>query len=255
MDRVADSSVALVTGGGTGIGLACATGLARRGARTVIAGRRIHVLNGAVRRIREELPEASIDAVVCDLGVRDEPEALVRAVAARAGPLDVLVNAAATCSPFPTLDLTAEVWDDTVNVALRGAALCSIAAARQMRERGGRIVMVTSIDEQLAEPNVAHYAAAKAGLGAFARSLAIDLGDRGIVVNCVAPGWVRTPTAQARLDHATPDSLKRLNALARPASPDEIANVVVYLALDAPEYLTGSTITVDGGQSAKAAMP
>jgi NAD(P)-dependent dehydrogenase (short-subunit alcohol dehydrogenase family) len=247
---------ALVTGGGTGIGLASAIALARQGCDIVIAGRRKQVLDDAVATIRVAAPAASVQQICCDLAGPDAPEALVQQAVQVLGQVDVLVNAAATCVPSDTLSLTSQTWDATVNVALRGAALCSIAAARNMVERGGgRIIMITSVDAAQSEPNVAHYCAAKAGLAAFARSLAVDLGDRGVIVNNVAPGWVMTPTAEQRLRQATAGSIARLNPLARPAEPDEIANVVAYLAIQAPSYLTGATITVDGGQTVKAAMP
>jgi NAD(P)-dependent dehydrogenase (short-subunit alcohol dehydrogenase family) len=252
---MSERPVALVTGGGTGIGFASAKGLAEAGCRLAIAGRRESVLGAAAEQIQRGVAGAIVDVLACDLGEPDAPQELVERTVGVAGSLEILVNAAATCTAVPVLDLTPENWDETVNVALRGAALCSVAAAHQMVDKGGRIIMITSVDERIAEPNVAHYSAAKAGLGAFARCLATDLGGRGIIANCVAPGWVKTPTAQPRLDKATPETLSRLNALSRSASPEEIADVVVFLALHAPTYLTGATVTVDGGQSIKAAMP
>ncbi len=248
--------MALITGGGTGIGLACAIELATRGCDLALAGRREDVLTEAVGQIRRHAPDVAATFFPCDLGRADAPAELVDQVIGEHDRIDVLVAAAATCEPVPILELTAELWDETLDVALRGAALCSVAAARHMSTQGGgRIIMITSIDERLAEPNVGHYCAAKAGLGAFARSLAVDLGKDGVVANCVAPGWVKTPTAQPRLDRATPESLDRLNALGRPAQPQEVADVVAYLGLDAPSFLTGSTIVVDGAQSVKAGMP
>lgn len=248
------TKVALVTGGGTGIGFACAQSLAEDGVTVVIAGRRATILEDAISRIVATVPTARVAAIPADLGLPTGPKALIDAVLARHGRLDVLVNAAGTCSPVPTGDMDAVTWDGIVNVALRGAALCSVEAARHM-PTGGRIVMITSIDEAQSEPNVAHYCAAKAGLGAFARSFAVDLSGRGISVNSVAPGWVHTDAASVRLDRATEDSMARLNPLARAGRPDEIASVVRYLATEAPAYLTGSTITVDGGQTIMAAMP
>lgn len=246
---------ALVTGGGTGIGLACATALASAGAIVGIAGRRKDVLDQAVESIIAKTNSPDVFAIQVDLGTRSGPDELIESYVRQCGGIDVLVNVAGTCSPTPTIELTPDVWDSIVDGALRGAAMCSVAAARDMVGRGGRIIMITSIDETQSEPNVAHYCAAKAGLGAFARSLAVDLADRGITVNSVAPGWVHTDAAGVRLDLATDESMGLLNAVGRAGHPEEIANVVRYLAIDAPAYLTGSTITVDGGQTVKAAMP
>lgn len=246
--------VAVVTGGGTGIGYACAQALAEAGFDVVIAGRRTKVLDEAVERLSAEVESATLSAIPADLGLPQGPKGLVDAVIARHGRLDVLVNAAGTCSPVPTGSMDADTWDSIVNVALRGAALCSVEASRHMAP-GSRIVMITSIDESQSEPNVAHYCAAKAGLGAFARSFAVDLSHLEIAINSVAPGWVRTDAAAVRLDCATEESMRRLNPVGRAGRPDEIAAVVKYLATDAPSYLTGSTITVDGGQTVMAAMP
>lgn len=248
-----ERGVALVTGGGSGIGFACAQALSESGFDVAIVGRRADVLDEAAARIvagsgRRVLP------VVGDLGEADTPARVVEETVAELGRIDVLVNAAGTCTPVPTAALTAETWDSAVNVLLRGAALCTIAAVDNM-PTGGRIIMITSIDEVQSEPNVAHYCAAKAGLGAFTRSVAVDLSGRGVTVNNVAPGWVHTETASARLDKATADSMGRLNPVARAGRPEEIASVVTYLATDAPDYLTGSTITVDGAQTVMAAMP
>lgn len=245
----------LVTGGGTGIGYACAQAFLERGCRVGIVGRRTAVLDDAVRQLSASAA-GRVVALPADLGEPHEPSRVVADFVAMTGGIDVLVNGAASCSPLPTLELTAESWDAIAGPALRGAALASVAAARVMRAAGeGRIVMITSIDAEVSEPNVAHYCAAKAGLAAFARSLAVDLGAAGVRVNSVAPGWVRTATASSRLDRSTPESLARLNPLARAAAPVEIAETVTWVALDAPDFLTGSTITVDGAQTVMAGMP
>jgi NAD(P)-dependent dehydrogenase (short-subunit alcohol dehydrogenase family) len=248
-----DRGVALVTGGGTGIGYACAFALAGAGFDVAVAGRRAAVLVAAAARI-QEASGRKVLALPADLAKPDTPAELVDRTVAGLGRIDVLVNAAGTCTPVPTASLDVDTWNSAVDVLLRGAALCSIAAASKMLD-GGRIIMITSVDEVQSEPNVAHYCAAKAGLGAFARSIAVDLSNQGIRVNSVAPGWVHTDTAAVRLSNATPESLNRLNPLARAGRPEEIASVVTYLATDAPDFLTGSTITVDGAQTVMAAMP
>src|SRR5262245_28695788 len=138
-------SVAVVTGGGTGIGLASALELARTGLAVLIAGRRADVLDGAAARIRDEVPGARVEPFPAD--VAEEAEAIVAAAVERLGGVDVLVNAAGIYELVPLLELTAESWDRTVDILLRGTALCSVAAAREMRGRGGgRIVMISSVN-------------------------------------------------------------------------------------------------------------
>ncbi len=251
---MSEREVALVSGAGSGIGRAIAIAIAHRGAHVFLVGRTEAALEETEQLIASS--EGSSTALVADLTDATAARAVVRDAINAAGQLDIVVHAAATCAPSSVLELTEEIWDRTVDVALRGTAMCTIEAARHMSERRrGRIIFITSIDAQLVEPGLAHYCAAKAGLEAFGRSMAVELGAAGVSVNSIAPGWVRTDTAAARLDQATPASLERLNALARPAAPEEIASVASYLAFDAPPYLTGTTITVDGAQSVKAAMP
>jgi len=131
----------------------------------------------------------------------------------------------------------------------------SVAAARVMADAGGgRIILISSINSPLSEPESTHYSAAKAAVSSLVRSIAVDVADRGIQANAVAPGWVHTAMVDDFVKQASPESLKRLNILGRVGQPDEIANVIEYLALDAPTYLTGATIFVDGGQTAMAPL-
>ena len=246
---------AVITGGGSGIGYACASKLAAAGCDVFIAGRRTHLLREASSAISKLAPAALVGYLSVDLTNADSPSDLVETAVALLGGLDILVNAAGAATRVPTQNLTAESWNATVDVTLRGAALCSVAAARHMMAAGGRIVVITSIDSEQSEPNVAHYCAAKAGLGAFARSMAVDLARFNIVVNSVAPGWVETAATADELVTAGPGGMARVNPLARAGTPEEIANVVCYLALDAHSYLTGASITVDGGQTVMAARP
>ena len=227
---VRELSVAVVSGAGSGIGRAIAIALSKRCAEVFLVGR-THATLTETRRLIAEEGDARAVAIVADLADGLAARRIVQTVLEQAKRLDIMVHAAATCSPASVLDLTDEQWDATLDVALRGTALCTIEAARQMRAQGrGRIVLITSIDAELVEPGLAHYCAAKAGLAAFGRCMAVELGPHGVAVNSVAPGWVRTDNAAARLDRATPDSLERLNAVRRAATPDEIANVVASVA-------------------------
>ncbi|MEZ5098569.1 MAG: SDR family oxidoreductase [Thermoleophilia bacterium] len=247
---------AVVTGGGTGIGLASAHALAGAGLDVLIAGRRAEVLERAAAEIRAAAPGARVAAAVADVGRPADCEALVAAAVEQLGRVDVLVNAAAIYEPVPFLELTAERWDATLDVDLRGTALTSVAAARWMAANGGgRIVLVSSVNAEASVPAASHYSAAKAALHSLARSMAQELAPSGIAVNAVAPGWVRTPMTEAYLATSTPERLARLNPLARAGEADEIASLIRYLACEAPPFLTGAALIVDGGQTAISAMP
>jgi NAD(P)-dependent dehydrogenase (short-subunit alcohol dehydrogenase family) len=248
--------VAVVTGGGTGMGFACARALARADHAVLIAGRRRDVLGQAAARIRDEVPGATVEAHRADVADTDDAPAIVEAAISKLGGVDVLVNAAGVYEPVHFLEMTAAAWDRTLDTLLRGSVLCSVAAARHMSANGGgRIVLFSSINGALSEPESAHYSAAKAALMSLARSMAVDLADHNVSVNAIAPGWVRTPMTEEFLVDATPEMLARINPLARVGDPDEIANFVLYLATEAPPYLTGATLFIDGGQTAAAPMP
>jgi dihydroanticapsin dehydrogenase len=253
---VSDQRTAVVTGGGTGIGRAIAIALAEAGFSLVIGGRRESVLTAVSQEIRELSPGTDVFTHVVDVAVPRECEALVKYAISRLGSLRTVVNAAAICESTPTLELTANDWDRTLDVNLRGSALVSTAAARHMRDAGGgRIILFSSINGTISEPSSAAYSATKAAVASLARSLAVDLSRYAITVNAIAPGWIHTPMTAEFLAGASNDDLARLNPLGRLGLPEEIANVVVYLASAAPPFLTGTTLHVDGGQTAAAVMP
>jgi meso-butanediol dehydrogenase/(S,S)-butanediol dehydrogenase/diacetyl reductase len=247
---------AVVTGGGTGIGLATAAALAKAGFPVLIAGRRLAVLDEAAESIRATVSGACVETLSADVAVPEDAESVITAAVSRLGGIDVLVNAAGIYEPVHFLEMTAEAWDRTCDVVLRGTVLCSVAAARHMREQGGgRIVLISSINGAVSEPESAHYSAAKAAVMSLARSMAVDLAEHAISVNAVSPGWVRTPMTEEFLAEATPEMLQRVNPLARAGDPTEIADFIVYLATAAPPFLTGATLFVDGGQTAVAPLP
>ena len=248
--------VALVTGGGTGLGRATAKALAEAGFAVAIAGRRADVCRETASRLRDEVPGATVHAYEADVADPDAVERLVAAVVGHLGGLDVLVAAAGIYEPVPFLEMTAEAWDRTMDVVLRGAMLCSLAAARHMRDHGGgRIILVSSVSGAMSEPDSAHYNAAKAGIISLARSMAVDIGRYGITANAVVPGWMRTPMTEEYIAQATPEELRRFNVLGRPADPAEVAGLIRYLATGASTYLTGAAVFIDGGHTAALAMP
>jgi NAD(P)-dependent dehydrogenase (short-subunit alcohol dehydrogenase family) len=250
------SGVAIITGAGSGIGRATALALAQRGYALLLAGRREAALDETRELAMDKAPEAQIETRVTDVAQPADCNAVVADAVQRLGGLDVLVTAAATYEPKHIAEMTAEDWDGTLDIALRGSVLCAAAAARHMRGAGGgRIVLISSINGAVSEPESAHYSAAKAAIMSVAKSMAVDLAGDRIAVNAVAPGWTNTPMVEEFVETATEDDLRRINPMARLGRPEEIAGLITYLAAEAPEFLTGSTLFIDGGQTAVAPLP
>ena len=244
--------VAIVTGGGSGIGLASALALAAAGYNLVINGRRAGLLEQAALAIRQAAPGAVVETVAGSIGSVADVEAMFARAESAFGRLDAVVGAAAALHVANFKDLTIDDWDEMQGTVLRGAALVAMAATRKFvaSKTRGRIVFITSVSARVSDPGLAHYCAAKAGVEALTRSLAVDLSADGIVANAVAPGWIHTPMIGEFVDTLAPSALAVMNPQARAADPDEVAEVVRFLVVDAPTFLTGTTITVDGGQTA-----
>jgi NAD(P)-dependent dehydrogenase (short-subunit alcohol dehydrogenase family) len=253
---VAQRKSALITGGGSGIGLATAVALNVEGFDLTIVGRRAEVLAAAAEEIAAEGGGPPVAVQVADLSEPDAPADVVDKHVDRFGAIDALVTCAGAYELAGLLELTAQAWDATMDVHVRAAVLSAAAAARHMTRAGsGRIVLLSSVNGYHSEPDSIDYSAAKAAIISVARSLAVDLAGTGVSANAVAPGWVTTPMTVDYLADSTPERLRRVNTVGRAGRPEEIASVIRYLVVDAPEFLTGSTITVDGGQTALAPMP
>jgi 3-oxoacyl-[acyl-carrier protein] reductase len=245
---------AVVTGGATGIGLASAVALAGAGFDITLVGRRPDALRSAATTLGAS--GVAVKTYIADMGDPDAPSHAVDAHVDRFGGVDAFVAAAGAWDSTSITDMTAAAWDATLNVHVRGAVLGAGAAARHMiAARHGRIVLVSSVNGYQSEPDTSAYSAAKTAVISVVRSLAVELADTGVTANAVAPGWVATPMTAADLAAATPEALRRLNPQARFGHADEIAEVIRWLAIDAPAFLTGSTIIVDGGQTAQAPLP
>lgn len=256
MKQAADEKVALVVGGGTGMGYATAARLAGRGVTLVLAGRRAQVLLDARKRIQERHPAAAVQVVPGDAGVEEAARAMVQAAVDDHGRLDILVGAAGIFEAIDFSALDGESWRRTMRATLDAMALPAIYAVREMKKAGrGNVVLISSIDAVTAEPEAAAYSAAKGAVSALVRAITVDCTRYGIQANSVAPGWVYTPMVAAWIDEADEGVLADINPAGRAADADEIGNVIEYLTLDAPPFLTGSTIVVDGGQTIRAAMP
>lgn len=243
-----DGRHAVVLGCG-GIGAEVAAGLAAHGARVSCVDRDLPAAERAVARAAEEGHGGAGHAAHA-VDVLDEGD--LAALAGRLGPVDVLVLTAGVNVRKRLLDYTPEEFDRVVGLNLRGTFNATRAFAPGMADRGrGTIIAFTSIRAVAVEPGQGVYAATKAGMVQLLRTLAAELGPRGVRVNAVAPGVVETPlTEQIRSDPAWNEAYATKSALGRWARPEELVGAVVYLASDAASFVTGSQLMVDGGWSA-----
>jgi glucose 1-dehydrogenase len=248
--RLADR-VAVVTGGDTGIGKALSLSFAREGASVVVDyfGER-----QAAASLVDEIENFGGKAYAIDADVSKPDE--VTELAARAvrhfGGIDILINNAGLEHKAPFLETPLEQWNKVISVNLTGAWLCSQAAAKQMvkQKRGGRIINISSVHEELAMPTNAPYCASKGGMRMLMRTIAVELAEYGITVNDVCPGAVDTPMdAKLKRDRKKHEALLAEIPLRRMATPDEIAELCVFLASEAGAYITGASYVIDGGMT------
>lgn len=246
--------VALVTGGGTGIGRAIATLLAERGADVALAGRRA----GPLEEAREAIVEATGRRVFVrptDVTDADAAQALVADVVEELGRLDILINNAGKSSYGGFSTMPPATWDKDVALNLNAAFYCAHAAIPHLKASGhGAIVNISSQAGLSGTAGCGAYSAAKAGLQMFTRVAAMEWGGAGVRVNCVAPGMTATDLAQrswAKTGFDALGSAKTAFALRRPGTPEEVAQAVVFFASDAASYITGETLAVSGGPAPK----
>jgi 3-oxoacyl-[acyl-carrier protein] reductase len=237
-----EGRTALVTGATGGIGAAIARALDAAGARLAISGTRRERLDevaGALGAGAVPLP--------CDLSDRDAVEALVPAAEEALGRLDILVNNAGITRDSLFVRMRDADWDDVFRVNLTAAFRLARAAARgMMQRRHGRIISIASIVGVTGNPGQANYAAAKAGMIAMSKSLALELATRGVTANCIAPGMIDTEMIARLTDQQRAAIAERIPAR-RLGTPGDVAAGVVYLASDEAAYVTGQTLHVNGG--------
>lgn len=244
--------VAIVTGGGVGIGKGIAERLAQEGAKVVVAQR------------REEEARKTADAIVAgggkalglqtDVTQQHRVKDLVKTTIEWGGKLDILVNNAgisgmAKFSSF--IDMTEALWDQVMSVNLKGVFLCSQEAARHMIEkRSGKIIHISSIAGLIGEEFAAAYCTSKAGLNGLTKVMALELAQYGINVNCICPGFIWTETVKPIIDlmesQESPYTYTRKTPFG-PGTPKDVGDAVSFLASDESRFLTGSTIVLDGG--------
>jgi NAD(P)-dependent dehydrogenase (short-subunit alcohol dehydrogenase family) len=242
--------VALVTGGGRGIGRGIAVGLARAGATVAVSSRSSDQLADAVERIRAAGGEGH--AIPADLEADGTAEGLVEEVLDRTGRLDVLVHAAGNQIRKPALEFTAAEYDAIQYVHVRAAFLLACSLGRHLAERGnpGSIMFVGSMTSFRGLSGIAPYGTAKTALLGLARALAVEWAPIGIRVNVIAPGFFLTEMTRPIQDAPGRQELQNRTPMGRQGDPDlDMAGTAIYLASPASRYVTGQVISVDGGWS------
>lgn len=249
--------VVLVTGGGSGIGEATATAFLRAGAKVAIAGRKADRLEAAAAKMRETTG-GEVFCHAADVRVQDQCRALIEAVAAHFGRLDVLVNNAGGARHAPLRTASVESWRQDMSLNLDSAFFCAQAAYPHLKaaaaERGqAAVVNISSMAGNGGTMGCGGYSAAKAGLQMFTRVAAAEWGPKGVRVNSVAAGMIATPLAKANWAKTGFDAAAATTAfpLRRPGEPEEVAQAVLFMASDAASYITGETLIVGGGPTIK----
>jgi 3-oxoacyl-[acyl-carrier protein] reductase len=237
---------ALVTGARRGLGQAIAVALARAGARVAIndIADGAHEAQAVAEQIRGDGGQALV--VAADITDPAQVQAMVEAVLAQAGGLDILINNAGITRDSLLVRMSDDDWRQVIDINLGGAFRCTRAVARHMLKHGGAIVNVSSVVGVMGNAGQANYAASKAGLIGLTKSCARELGPRGVRVNAIAPGFIESAMTQALPPEARARWLSQI-PLGRAGTPQEVAAVTVFLASPAAAYVTGQVLCIDGG--------
>jgi ketoreductase len=252
------NKVALVTGGGTGIGKAIAEGLAKNGARVAIASRNLSGLETAAKELKSQ--SLSVLPIQMDVRRKQDIQKAVTKIVETWGSIDILVNNAGISGVSEIDDPDDSRWYDILDTNLNGMYLITKEVLKHMPgDCGGRIINISSVLGKFGVSGYTAYCATKHGMIGFTRALALEVVDRGITVNTVCPGWVDTEMARQGINETaailgiTPEQFKEQAAAAVPIKrflqPDEVAELVCYLASDLAKGITGQAINICGGQT------
>ena len=237
-----DGKVALITGGSRGIGRAIATAFAERGVTVVLTGRKLETARAAA----DELGAAAT-GIAMDVSDRTAVDTAIKSVLEKRGHLDILVNNAGITRDNLLMRMKPEDWDAVIATNLNGLYYCSQAVLRPMiRQRSGRIINMSSVVGLMGSAGQVNYAASKAAILGFTKSLAREVASRNITINAVAPGYIETDMTKDLSSEAT-DALREAIPMHRIGQPCEVANAVLYLASEGAGYVTGQVLQVNGG--------
>ena len=237
--------VALVTGAAQGIGKAVSLLLARNGADIIVSDVNLEKGEETAKEV-QTLGRKAL-AVKVDVAKLDDVEKMVEAILAQFGKVDILVNNAGIARDKLILRMTEEDWDAVLNINLKGTFNCTKAVVRHMsKQRSGKIVNIASVVGEMGNAGQGNYAASKAGVIGFTKTIAREFAQRGININAIAPGYIETPMTDA-LPEKAKEELKRLIPMDRLGKPEDVAEAVLFLVSEASSYITGQVLNVNGG--------
>jgi len=241
------NKIAIITGGGTGIGAAIAREFARAGAKVTLASRKVENLEKVAAEIKALKGEALV--VQTDVRVPEQVNNMVKQTVDKWGRLDIIVNNAGAGFPVKVEELSPNGWDVILNIDLKGVFLGSVAAAKVMiPQKYGKIINVSSVAGLNGSPRMAHYGAAKAGVINLTRTCSVEWAPYNINVNCIAPGMIETEGVRAQQILTAPRAGEAAEEvrLHQPGRPEDIAYLALFLASDASQHITGETIPIRG---------
>lgn len=242
-----EGKTAVVTGATRGIGFEVARSLAKSGAKVACIGTNAEKLNASVAQINEE--GGCAKAYICNVADSAQVSEMAAAVLAEFGSVDILVNNAGITRDMLMRRITDEQWDDVIAVNLRGTFLVTRAFVESMRKKKfGRIINLSSVSALVGNKGQANYAASKAGIIGFTKTIANELAGRGITVNAIAPGFVKTDMT-AVLKEVIVQEIKNRIPVERLGEPEDIANAILFFASNEASYVTGQILAVDGGMT------
>ena len=237
---------AIVTGASQGIGKTIAIEMAKSGAIVFCLARNKEALDATIKKITENGGKAT--AFSCDISNNDDFKSIILNIVKEYGSIDILVNNAGITKDNLLMRMSDDQWDDVLNINLKGSFTCIRSVIKHMmKKKFGRIINITSIVGITGNAGQANYAASKSGLIGLTKSIAKEVASRGITANCVAPGWIETSMTDQLSTEVKNKFLSQIPA-GKIGQSKDIANAVIFLASDEAEYITGQTITVDGGR-------
>lgn len=241
-----NGKIAIVTGASQGIGETIAVEMAKSGANVFCLARNKNALDSTINKIISNGDKAS--AYSCDISDNEQFNNIVTDIFKEYGSIDILVNNAGITNDTLLMRMSDDQWDSVLNINLKGSFTCTRSVIKyMMKKKAGRIINITSIVGLTGNAGQANYAASKAGLIGMTKSIAKEVASRGITANCVAPGWIETAMTEQLSDDVKNKFLSQIPT-GKIGYPKDIANTVIFLASKEAEYITGQTITVDGGR-------